>query len=227
MVDGTAEDAITADQLRSIIEESPAQLLADSSPKLHDLASFVNKYGRCAFNKELLMKRVMDDQKSVFCGDPEMERKNDFLSLSDFLTKTDLGFTAFQFVNSYPDWMKKRGRMSRDVRYGCSSEFTSHRGGRKSGGHATSQEGMDFYDKAVAFFGDLKSDVNYDLFRRICNAKSKSYGLLPVLKESDNVDVVSRDDSEEGEEDGQGIIDVPLFNVGHDELCEGIEGYAV
>jgi predicted metalloprotease len=62
----------------------------------------------------------MKDQKDAFCRDPEAEKKNEFRCVADYLTtKTDLGWTAWQFVNSYHDWTKKMGTMSRSVKYSC------------------------------------------------------------------------------------------------------------
>jgi hypothetical protein len=104
--------------------------------------------------------------------------------------------------------------MSRSVKYSCGTEFTSGRGGgRKRGGHCASPEGMEFYEKLVVFFGNLKTDSNYHLFQRICNAKSKYFGLLRELKDNDlNVDELPT---------------VPCYNVGEDDVCVGIEPYAV
>ena len=219
------EDALTPEKLKAIFEQEPSQLLQDASPHLHDLAIFVLKYGRCAANRDQLLKDVMKDQKDAFCRDPEAEKKNEFRCVADYLTKTDLGWTAWQFVNSYQDWTKKMGTMSRSVKYSCGTKFTSGRGGgRKRGGHCASPEGMEFYEKLVAFFGNLKTDSNYHLFQRICNAKSKYFGLLRELK--DNA-VAFQDDGIDDDLNVDELPTVPCYNVGEDDVCVGIEPYAV
>jgi hypothetical protein len=128
-------------------------------------------------------------------------------------------------VNSYHDWTKKMGTMSRSVKFSCGTEFTSGRGGgRKRGGHCTSPEGMEFYKKLVTFFGNLKTDSNYNLFQHICNAKSKSFGLLRELKENA---VAFQDDGSDDDEDVGEVPTVPCFNVGEADVCVGIEPYEV
>jgi hypothetical protein len=219
------EDALTPDKLKEIFDQEPTQLLQDASPHLHELAVFVLKYGQCAANRDQLLKNVTKDQKDAFCKDPETEKKNEFRCVADYLTKTDLGWTAWQFVNSYHDWTKKMGTMSRSVKFSCGTEFTSGCGdGRKRGGHCASPEGMEFYKKLVAFFGDLKTDSKYNLFWRICNAKSKSFGLLRELKENA---VAFQDDGSDDDEDVDEVPTVPCFNVGEADVCVGIEPYAV
>ena len=223
-----SEDAITPNQLRAIIDKKPSDLLLNNSPDLHVLAEFCMRYGLCTVTKDHVIKLVKSEQINAFVEDPQVEKMNHFLSFTDFLTKTDLGFAVFQIVNCHPDWEKKRGRLDKDIRYGCSTEFTSSRSNRRGGGHVTSEEGMKFFYKCVDFFGELKTDDNYGLFRSMCTAKAKAYGILPDVKKHN---VTSCDGLyEDGGSDAEGEVDrpvAPVFNVGQQDLCEGIVAYPV
>jgi hypothetical protein len=70
----------------------------------------------------------------------------------------------------------------------------------------------------------LKTDSNYHLFQRICNAKSKYFGLLRELKQNA---VAFEDDGIEDDLNVDELPTVPCYNVGKDDVCEGIEPYAV
>jgi len=196
----------------------PAEVI-DHAYLKSQLCHFILTYGRCAANRDHLLKLIKKEQRNCYINDPEVEKKNAFPCMADFLTKSDLAFVRYQFDNCEPDWIKKRDAPeNRNVQFSCNTNYSSgNRGGRRHGGSVTTEKGMEVYNKAMKFFVDLKKDPNYDTFQRFCNSRAKAYGILPRWETT-----VPKDDelADSDDEDNTPVV-VPTFDIGDDDLCAG------
>jgi hypothetical protein len=210
-------DAMTCEKLDQIFNKTPDEVIENGYLK-NVLARFILTYGRCAANREHLNKLMKKEQRECFIQDPEEEKKNAFKCYCDFLTKSDLAFVRYHFDNSEPDWkLKRENPENKKIQYGCKTKHTSGmRSTRRSGGSVTTETGMEVYEKAMKFFGDLKKDPNYDMFQRYLNSRAKAYGILQTLK----IEVGGANGDDDDSDDEEQLV-VPTFDLGEDDLCAG------
>ncbi len=212
------DNAIDGKTLDQIFNSTPDEVLQNDFLK-YKLVHFILTYGRCAANREHILKLMKREQRECYITDPEEEKKNAFRCFCDFLTKSDLAFVRYQFDNCEPDWLIKRANPENKVaQYGCKTKHTSgQRAERRQGGSVTTPVGMEIYNKAMKFFVDLKKNPNYDMFQRYCNNRSKAYGILRVWK-----DAAPKTDLELSDDDEDELqVVVPKFDIGDDDICAG------
>jgi hypothetical protein len=207
------ENCITFDKLDTLLQQSPASMLAQGSEHLQTLAHFVCKYSRCATDRERILSLLKKEQYLCYKADPEKEKRNDFKCISDFLTVSDEAFTFWQARQSIRMWKAKRSNPDdKSLKYSCNTLYTSTRQKRKRGSTAVTNDGMDNYVDVLKFFTDFRKDPLYDVFRRACNAKAKEYGFI------DNISPVESDadSNDEAFDDGEvPVFEAPITNVTH------------
>ena len=201
-----------------IFGKTPEEIMNNDFYK-YKLGHFILTYGRCAANREHILKLMKKEQRECYIKDPNEEKMNKFKCFCDFLTKSDLAFVRYQFDNCEPDWLNKRSAPeNRNVQFSCNTKHTSgNRKVRVHGGSVTTDKGMEVYNKAMKFFVDLKKDPNYDTFQRYLNGRAKVLGILQNLTRPP-VDTDEMDDSDEEIEEEQ---EVPTFVIGDDDVCAG------
>ena len=203
-----------------LLNEDPAVLLRKSDPKLVTFAQFLLRYVILGQPKELLINDLENFQKIAYQEDPSKEKQDKFECALDHFSSVLVAMIWMQYDNHHQEWYDRK--MSNVVATAsesskCTSKFTSDNKGRKAGGCYVHSDGLKLYNDIQVFIENLKADINYEVFQKICNAQAREYKIIKDIKveeeSSDSDDETASTDIQQNDSINGDSPTVPIFRM--------------
>jgi hypothetical protein len=142
------------------------------------LVDFLLRYATHSFHSKEEVRRLMNETR-VKVTDENGEESAAHVCFLDMMSKSDVAFCLWQYMNSEGDWTHKvLNRNKAGVNHSCRTKWTSDKSGV---GKPVSDEGMAVYKELYAWCSELKNlkdTRDYHLFRLGLNAGAREMGLL-------------------------------------------------
>jgi hypothetical protein len=168
------------------------------------LVDFLLRYATHSFHSKEEVRRLMNETR-VKVTDENGQESTAQVCFLDMMSKSDVAFCLWQYMNSEGDWTHKvLNRNKVGVNHSCRTKWTSDKSGV---GKPVSDEGMAVYKELYAWCSELKNlkdTRDYHLFRVGLNAAAREMGLLKeytreTMIRKRKADEVGDVDDDEGE----------------------------
>jgi hypothetical protein len=150
------------------------------------LVNFLLRYATHSFHSKEEVRRLMLESR-VKITDENGQESTAQVCFLDMMSKSDVAFCLWQYMNSEGDWTHKvLNRNKAGVNHSCQTKWTSDKSGV---GKPVSDEGMAVYKELYAWCSELKNlkdTRDYHLFRVGLNAAAREMGLLKEYSRETN-----------------------------------------
>ena len=168
-------------KLLRLIEMSVDEIVTDED-ELEFLCRFLIDFSFHAAPRESTLTLLKNGQVDAYRENKTEEINNNFKCHAEYLTRSDIAWTMWQYINSYPDFVYKKQKIDKKSKHMCKSRYTSDGVNRFQPDEDS--EGMRVYKKIKKFVGELMRHREWTLeIRRTCNKIAKKNGLLPTWTE--------------------------------------------
>ena len=147
---------------------------------LTEIVRFLMRYCIYALPKESSNKAMKDAQVEMYYENCNDEINNKFSSYIELMTKSDMVWCCWQFINSWEDWsMKKKNAGKKN---GLKSRFTGDSSHRHQ--PAVGSVGHKLYKKILKWFEEFRLHDDFKTKARVkSNEFAKKWKLLPTFTE--------------------------------------------
>ena len=177
MFDFAADDK----QLVKLTDLSVDEVIYEEE-NLEFLCRFMIEYSFHAAPRKHTLTFLKNGKVDAYCEDKSEEIKNNFKWDAEYLSRSDIAWTIWQFINAHPDFvLKKDRRVDKKAKHVCKTKFTSDGVNRFQPDEDS--EGMQLYHKIMEFVKKLMKhrEWTWNICQR-CNVFAKK-GLLLIWTE--------------------------------------------
>ena len=153
----------------------PVDDVYENEETLETIVTFMMKYTLHAAPKDWTHKQMRMNQLEAYEADPQEEIDNLFPSFIEYLTKSDMAWCPWQYINSFDYWQMKK--VNKKGKFW--SKYTGDKHHRYQ--PTAESEGMQLYNKLLEWHTGFKSHPEFKKKARVLsNRIAKEMKILPT-----------------------------------------------